>query len=522
LTLYALRRHDRSVADDSQPQAHDDTIASTQVRMATPAAAPPMRKPGGIPARVGRFEIDRRLGSGGMGVVYEGHDPALARKVAIKVLHEGVGALSRLLREAQALAQLTHENVVQVYEVDTSGDQVFVAMQFIEGRTLHAWLRERPRTWREIVDVFTGAGKGLAAAHGKGLVHRDFKPDNVLVGNDGIPRVLDFGLARAASESSLDSLPGTAPSALASSSGASHSLSASASASSPALLEDLTRTGAIMGTPAYMSPEQSLGSGVGPASDQFSFCVALYEALYDQRPFAGTSVTALLANLQAGKVQAPPPGHDVPPWLHAAVLRGLALEPTDRFPSMDALLTELSSYRTGSLRVGSKARAAFMAIAFLVLLGALGGHVIAVRFFDQVVTPETTLPASAVAIVILVAALLALRKELTRSGLNERIFGCLFVYVFYGPAMRFAAWRTGISLEQMMPLEILGGSLAGFYFAFGFDRRVLWPAFAFFGSALLCFAWPARTLELHALGHFAFFGYLCWVWYRDGLPGTQG
>jgi predicted Ser/Thr protein kinase len=489
---------------EDQPEG-EDTIMSTRVQL--DASAIP-RDRGAMPSRVGRFSIDRRVGSGGMGVVFEGHDPNLGRKVAIKLLHDSVHAQSRLLREAQALAQLTHENVVQVFEIDTSGDQVFVAMQFIEGRTLSAWVCERERSWQEIVDMFGGAAAGLAAAHAKGLVHRDFKPDNVLVGRDEVPRVLDFGLARAAGEVEAGE-PSPAQ-------------SLSASSSNPMLAVDLTRTGSIMGTPAYMSPEQAAGEQVGAASDQFSFCVALFEALYGYRPFESRNLATLIANLQAGRVRPPPPDTKVPQWLHAALLRGLSLDPRDRFESVTALQAELASYRTASLRVGSKGRTAFMVVAFLVLLGALGGNVIAVRLFDQIVTPGSTLPGSAVAIVVLLGALLALRKELTRSGLNERIFSCLAVYIFYGPTVRLAAWRMDLSMDQMMPLEIIGGSLASFFFAFAFDRRMIWPAFAFFSSAMLCLLIPAAALELHALGHFAFFGYLCWVWYRDGLPGAQG
>ena len=200
------------------------------------------------------------------------------------------------------------------------------------------------------------------------------------------------------------------------------------------------------------------------------------------------------------------------------MVRGLSPDPEARFESVAELLTELSSYRTASLRVGSKARVAFLLVALTVLLGLLGGNVIILRVFELEVTPGDTLPGSAVAIVVLLGALLAMRKELTRSGLNERIFACFAAYIFYGPSVRLAAWRLGLSMDQMMPLEVLGGALASIMFALGFDRRMLWPAFAFFASAMACLVVPTRALEFHALGHLAYFGYLCWIWYRDGLP----
>ncbi|MCB9749087.1 MAG: serine/threonine protein kinase [Myxococcales bacterium] len=201
---------------------------------------------------IGRFRVVDRLGAGGMGVVYLAHDPELDRRVAIKVLRERGGgreAASRLQREAQAIARVAHPNVVAVHETGVHEGAVFVVMEHVEGRSLRTWLEEHARTPAEILDVFAGAGAGLAAAHAVGLVHRDFKPENVIVGADGRPRVLDFGLARSVLAEQLVTLPteGAGP------------------------LDELTRTGAVLGTPSYMSPEQFLGGRLSPASDQFSF-----------------------------------------------------------------------------------------------------------------------------------------------------------------------------------------------------------------------------------------------------------
>jgi tetratricopeptide (TPR) repeat protein len=289
--------------------------------------------PDGTPrpgARVGRYVLLRHVGAGGMGVVFAAYDPDLDREVALKLLKPGTvtdaQARGRLVREAQALARLSHPHVVTVHDVGQDGDTVFLAMELVRGRTLRHWLTEAPRPWREVLSRFLQAGHGLAAAHAVGLVHRDFKPDNVLLGDDGQVRVTDFGLARAGPSPQAPPGPGTrgAP-----------------------LLRGDTLTGFRLGTPAYMSPEQWRGQRADARSDQFSFCVALYEALFGQRPFAGDSVEARAQALREGRVTPPPRGSRVPGPVRDAVLRGLAAEPTSRHPSLDALLARLESGARG-------------------------------------------------------------------------------------------------------------------------------------------------------------------------------
>jgi len=281
---------------------------------------------------LGRFEIKARLGEGGMGVVLLAVDPSLGRQVALKVLHAGAtggssdtatAARRRLLREAQGIAQLVHENVIVVHEVGTHAGRDYVAMEYVKGRTLACW--QAKRSWREIVEMYLRAGRGLAAAHAAGLVHRDFKPDNVLVGDDGRVRVTDFGLVAAV--------------------GTSESLTATTDElrDRSELGASLTATGSVMGTPRYMPPEQHRGEPVDARADQFSFCASLYEALYGRPPFAGESYAVLRACVLAGELTPPPADSEVPAAIRDAVLRGLSHDRADRFASMTELLAVLDA-----------------------------------------------------------------------------------------------------------------------------------------------------------------------------------
>jgi tetratricopeptide (TPR) repeat protein len=278
--------------------------------------------------RIGRFVVLGTLGRGGMGTVYEAFDRTLDRTVAVKILHPDVTGLDqkRLIREAQALAQLSHPNVVQVYEAGELGGQSFVAMELVQGRTLRRWLGQEPRPgWRACVEIYMQAGAGLAAAHDKGLVHCDFKPSNAIVDDKGRVRVLDFGLARAARELALDSrVPAT-----------------KRRVDEPANRTWSSETAAVMGTPAYMPLEQMKGEEVDARGDQFSFCVALYEAVYGHRPFEGQSLGELREAREAERIVAAPRNTKVPAKLREILVRGLAADPERRWRSMQALLDQL-------------------------------------------------------------------------------------------------------------------------------------------------------------------------------------
>ncbi|MDC0715610.1 serine/threonine-protein kinase [Nannocystis bainbridge] len=302
---------------------------------------------------VGRYVVLDCVGMGSMGTVYSAFDPELDRRVALKLLRvrpqadAGWRVLQpRLLREARALAQLSHPNVVTIHDVGALTQRVFIATELVEGCTLRAWLGQQPRGWREVIEVFLAAGEGLAAAHAAGIVHRDFKPDNVLVGADGRVRVADFGMARVFSAADAPPVATDDPDALA-------------------------VTGALVGTPAYMAPEQLEGRPVDARSDQFSYCVALYEAVCGVRPFAGGTLTELAEQVRRGQLRPPPPER-MPAWLAAIVIRGLAVQPAQRHADMRALLDAL---RATPRRLSR--RRWLMAGALVLVATAVGGYAVA-------------------------------------------------------------------------------------------------------------------------------------------------
>jgi formylglycine-generating enzyme required for sulfatase activity len=294
--------------------------------------APTNRLPAG--SRVGRYQILDRVGRGGMGEVYAAYHPDLDRRIALKVVRESGAAApdrqARLLREARTIARLSHPNVVAVYDAGTVADRVYVAMEFVEGMTIDRWLAAARRSWREILRVFVAAARGLAAAHAAGLVHRDFKPQNVMIARDGAVRVMDFGLARLTAVESASSAPAVTTPPL-------------SDGQPGAALSTVTQAGTVVGTPAYMSPEQFRGDPANARSDQFSFCVALYEALYGVRPFRGTNLLSLTMSVTEGELRPAEDAakHGVPAWLRRALTRGLRLDPAARYPSMQALIDRL-------------------------------------------------------------------------------------------------------------------------------------------------------------------------------------
>lgn len=273
-------------------------------------AAPPV-------IRLGRYEILERIGSGGMSVVYAARDPRLDRKIALKIVSPLIQDpdrrreyQQRLVREGEALAGLAHPNVVAVFDIGESDDDVYLALELVDGRSLDIWLSDATRSWRSVLETMLAAGEGLAAAHEVGLVHRDVTPRNIVLDRRGEARVVDFGLVGALPDD--DAAPATATA--------------------------LTRTGATMGTPPYMAPEQWLRGTVDARTDQFGFCVTLFEAVHGHRPFRGDELAELERAITSGAVEPRPADADAPAWLDQIVRRGLAVDPDARHPSMRALL----------------------------------------------------------------------------------------------------------------------------------------------------------------------------------------
>ena len=310
--------------------------------------APTSVDAGRLPDKIGRYLPARFLGAGGMGVVYAAFDPQLRRDVALKVIrperiHGGVGTeRDRLLREAQAMAKLAHPNVVSIHDAGLDGEQVFVAMELVAGTTLREVVGDPSVARDRRLGLMLDTGRGLAAAHAVGIVHRDFKPENVLLGADGRPRVTDFGLARAIGDD--DAVSAEEPRG-----------PTTGEARSPGegpwphdqqtwpdmVNETITRTGFFAGTPGYMAPEQYDGAAVDARTDQFAFAVVVWEVLCGERPFAGRFAEEIVANIRAGAVRTPDP-EAIPPRLAAVLERALAGAHDARYPTMDALIAAIT------------------------------------------------------------------------------------------------------------------------------------------------------------------------------------
>jgi len=312
---------------------------------------------------IGRYVVIDKIGAGGMGEVFMAFDPDLDRKVALKLVKptgsdtaKADSARVRLVREGQAMAKLSHPNVIPVFDVGTIGRNVYIAMEFVEGQDLRSWLDAEDRDWPAILQHFLAAAAGLQAAHEAGLVHRDFKADNALVGADDRLRVIDFGVAHKAT----DSVPESSASPAASSSALAAAIGATPNVA--------TKTGALMGTPLYMAPEQFLGDEVDERTDQFNFCASLYEALFRQPPFDGDTITKLMINVTGGELREMPESSDVPGWLRDALKTGLSPERNDRYTTMAELVAAITPPEPRKLAVPLLLAGLFVAFIVVAVL----------------------------------------------------------------------------------------------------------------------------------------------------------
>lgn len=460
-------------------------------------------------SRVGRFVILHQLGAGGMGAVFAAFDAQLDRKVALKILHNQGSThdrqQERTLREAKALARVRHPRVVSVYEVGEAEGQVYLAMEFVDGTTLRKWQAQGPRSWREILHMYLQAGAGLDAVHQSGIVHRDFKPENVIVGRDGMPYVADFGIARLnvrQTEYAVDDAQRR-------------------STTERGTIDPLTIDGAMLGTIGYMSPEQQAGTQVDAASDQWSFCAALYEALYGRLPIGepppGSAAREQQAN-RDGTPWLPPADSTVPLEIYRILSRGLSGEANARFPSLQALLSSLSAEYEQSAAAATLSRRTLVAVVAVACISMFLLAQYLLRHRARIV------PQSALMSVVLVTATLLAgyrhRAALRRNPFHRAMWS-IFLVAFLQILFVRAIWtvRTQLPAGVQIAVEMLIWSGAASQMALTLIRRMWWVV-----SVPLCIGTLAIVVEptprrLLLCGYPIVIGLLLWQWLATSRRG---
>ncbi len=426
-------------------------------------------------ARMGRFVLLAQVGEGAMGIVYSAYDELLDRRVAIKLIRDTGSDEDRLRirREAQAMARLSHPNVAQIYEAGEVGPRLYMAMEFVPGDDLHAWQAER-RPWRDVLEMYIQVGRGLAAAHAAGILHRDFKPHNVLIDADGAPKVIDFGLARA---------PGA---------GERPPVSRDEDVR---LDEPLTRVGTVVGTPAYMALEQFQGKRLDARADQFAFCVALYEAIYGQPPFPRSQLGALLAALDAHSV-APPPDVGAPPWLFEVLRRGMHPDPDARWPSLAALLDELGRDRELDPATGRNQRLLFVGgVGLMVVISTVMGRL--ANGWDPPGIEQGLLFALMVQAAALVGLLFG-RRAVLSNAFNRRVTAYFFAAIGTVLGARLINWTAG-SPETPLGIELAALSALTLFAAATTARWFAWMALPMGLAAVAATVWPATTVAAYTV-----------------------
>lgn len=419
----------------------------------------------------GRFIVGETIGNGEMGVVVSARDPVLERDVALKLVRGGQSddlgneGRARLVREARSMAKLAHPNVLTILEAGIEQERVYLAMERVNGGTLRELVARGTLSSRDIVRMYAAAGRGLAAAHQAGLIHRDFKSDNVLVDGERV-LVADFGLVGVARQvaSERDDIDP-------------HAETGRLIRGANERIEDrVTLAGMVVGTPAYMAPEQSRGGSIDARCDQFSFCVALYESLYGHLPFHGATLTAYLESMQTEGVRRPE-STSAPGWVHAALLRGLSLDPERRFASMGELLDQLTAHPDESL-FGSRARIVAMCIIIsAVILWALVSAII-----DYTLTYLAMAVVDVACLALALVVIAAIGKEMRTIPLNRKVLFLGLGTIVSSITLVAGGYLAGVSATAMATLHLL----VTFTFALGgtilLDRRLVIPAVAYFAA----------------------------------------
>ncbi len=404
--------------------------SKTADELPSEGGAPTVPMVGGSASRVGRYQILEKIGMGGMGIVFAAYDERLDRKVALKVLQSRHvdWVQNQVFREARAAARVSHPNVVPIYEVNRANGIIHLSMEFVDGPTLSRWQTEPGRTWRDKIAMYLQAGRGLEAAHAANVIHLDFKPENVLIGKDGRPRVVDFGLASVATVDAQEDSPSAEP-------------------------KQAAHLRKIAGTPGYMSPEQCRGEAVSHRSDQWSFCAALYQALYGHLPYDGRMVLDFSENLRKNALRPPPSDTVVPEEIKGVLLRGLQLDPEQRFLSMTELLSALEREHQEDIDSGGIARKRFTVLFFVVATSLL--VLFLIRRWDRPITHREAIGTS---IVVLLVALLGgawRRRTLLAHKVHGHAWLVIFAVLVQNFFLRVLATVQGIPMAQMAPFEMV-------------------------------------------------------------------
>ena len=415
--------------------------------------------------RIGRFTLLHQLGQGGMGAVYAAYDQELDRRVALKLLHQRAAGNTlqrqRTLHEARAVARISHPNVISLYDVGQTEEHIYIAMEYVDGETLASWQSRSGHSWREILDMYLLAGAGLHAAHTAGVVHRDFKPDNVLCGKDGRLRVADFGVARIGW--------GEEPPPPAGSDGSDGSDGSGAEGAGTA--NRLTRWGVISGTPGYMSPEQYRGGIVDARSDQWSFCAALFEALYGQLPFGGETLAEKSESVH-GPPRPRPRNTPVPQDVHRSLLRGLSVEPAKRFISMESLLAALA-LESGDHAAG-QAISRNVLLKALVGVGLAGFALLQLRHTQRTASPRDLLVAASMVLLVTLSIGLIFRRSLLENRFHRAMWIICVVHMIQNTLQRLLALKLGLRMETLFPFEMVVMAANSAYIGIFFIPKLRW------------------------------------------------
>ena len=388
--------------------------------------------------KIGHFILLNQLGAGGMGSVFAAYDEKLDRRVALKLIHrpteDSQPLRQQTLREARAIARVSHPNVIAVYEVGESYQFVYIAMEYIDGETLHKWQARGGHAWKETLDLYLHAGAGLDAAHRAGVVHRDFKPENVLIGQGGRVWVADFGIARIG-------LPFESAEHL-----------SEQRESVPLSSDRLTVIGVISGTPGYMSPEQYHGGDVDSRSDQWSFCAALFEALYGYLPFTGDTIKEHAESVLKPPLS-PPGDTPVPAEIHRALLRGLSAEPSTRFESMAMLLSALSLEQGDHAAARQGARRQFL--WWLVCIALAVVVVLQLRQMHRPLSPRDMVGSGIALLSVIGGGGFLLRRQLMSNRFHRAMWLMCLLIILGNLLQRLLAVKFGMPINWLFPFEMI-------------------------------------------------------------------